>query len=110
VPGSFPALRDQIARFARVPSGRTYMVTVVTHGLAGALTANGVTYEGFMPAQALADDEAAAVLTYVANTIAGARPPVAPFTPTEVAAIRAHNAAATAQSSRTLRPDALAGK
>lgn len=110
VPGSFPALRGQIVRFARLPAGRTYMITVVTHGLVGALTANGVAYDGFMPAQALADDEAAAVLTYVADSLADAQPEAAPFTAGEVASVRAHNAAATAQISRALRPDALAAK
>ena len=110
VPGSFPALRGQIVRFARKPAGREYMVTVVTHGLTGSLKANGAAFDSFMPAQVLTDDQAAAVLTYVVNDIAGARPPVQPFSPAEVAAIRARHASANAQASRALRPDALAGK
>lgn len=110
VPGSFPAFRGQIVRFARKPAGREYMVTVVTHGLAGALSANGASFDSFMPAQVLTDDQAAAVLTYVANNIAGAKPSVRPFTPAEVAADRARHQAASAQASRALRPDALAGK
>ena len=110
VPGSFPALRGQIVRFARKPAGREYMVSVVTHGLTGALSANGAAFDSFMPAQVLTNDQAAAVLTYVANDIAGAKPSVRPFTPAEVAAIRARHASASAQASRALRPDALAGK
>jgi len=110
VPWSFPSLHAQIARFAKVPAGREYMVSVVTHGVAGPLRVEGVDYNDFMPGQGLADDEAAAVLNYLAGTIANTQPSATPFTPEEVAAIRARHAGASAQDSRALRPDALAGK
>ena len=110
VPGSFPSLHDQISRFAKAPAGREYMVSVVTHGVAGQLRVDGVDYSGFMPGQGLGDDEAAAVLNYLAGTIANTQPPATPFTSEEVAAIRARHAGASAQASRALRPEALAGK
>lgn len=108
-PGMFPSLHAQVARFARAPAGREYLVSVVTHGAAGAITVGGESYDGFMPAQGLGDAEAAAVLTYLATSIAGA-PASTAFTPAEVAAIRARHAGASAQDSHALRPNALAGK
>lgn len=108
VPGVFPAFRGQIGRYAGRPEGREYMVTVVSHGLVGPVVVSGVTYSGFMPAQALSDAEAAAVLNFVVSTVAGAGPRQATFTAAEVAAFRARRAAASAQDARALRPDALA--
>lgn len=107
-PGSFPPLRAQVTRYARTGAGREYMVGVVTHGLAGAIRVAGQKFDGFMPAQPLTADEAAAVLSFVANQIAGASPPVRPFATEEVAALRSRLAAASAQDIRDLRPDALA--
>jgi len=108
VPGAHPQLGAQIPRYARNPAGREYMVTVVSHGLAGAVTVAETSYNGFMPAQNLSDDEVAAVLNYVASTIAAAKPQAKPFTAAEVAAIRARHGNAMAQDSRSLRPDRLA--
>jgi mono/diheme cytochrome c family protein len=109
VPGSFPSLHGQVARYAKAPAGREYLVSVVTHGVAGALRVEGVDYNDFMPGQGLADDEAAAVLNYLVGSVSGGGSAAATFTPAEVAAIRARHAGATAQDSRALRPDALAG-
>jgi mono/diheme cytochrome c family protein len=108
--GSFPSLHGQIARFAAVAAGRQYLVSVVTHGVAGPLSVAGVDYSNFMPGQGLADDEAAAVLNYLVGSIAAAKPPARPFTTQEVATIRARHPDATAQDSRALRPDSLAGR
>jgi len=110
VPGSFPSLHAQISRFAKIPAGREYIVSVVTHGVAGPLRVEGVDYDDFMPGQGLADDEAAAVMNYLVGTIADTQPPATSFTPQEVAAIRSRHAGASAQDSRALRPDAPAGK
>jgi mono/diheme cytochrome c family protein len=104
VPGAFPPMREQIARDARSPAGRDYLVSVVSHGLAGPLIVEGKPYMGFMPAQGLTDDEAAAVLNYVVGAIAGAKPPAKAFTASEVAAIRARRQNATAQDDLSLRP------
>jgi mono/diheme cytochrome c family protein len=109
-PGAFPALRAQIGRFAGAPQGRAYLVSVVTHGLTGPLEASGVRYAGFMPAQGLSDEEAANLLTYVVHSIATGGKAAKPFTAAEVAALRRDHADATAQSTRALRPDALAGR
>jgi mono/diheme cytochrome c family protein len=106
VPGAFPALRAQIGRYARSPSGRTYMVSVVSFGLTGPLRVSGAGYAGFMPAQTLSNEEAAAVLSHVTTSVSGTRAPA--FTAREVAAIRARLGEGSAQSSRALRPDALA--
>ena len=110
VPGTYPPLKDQVARYVRAPEGREYMVTVVTHGLTGRLEVAGMAYQGFMPAQTLTDAEAAAVLNHVAGVIAGspASPPPSAFTADEVAAIRARHPTAAARDSRALRPEALA--
>ncbi len=109
VPGTFPPLGAQIPRYAASRAGREYMVTAVSHGLAGSLLVDGDAFNGFMPAQGLGDDEAVAVLNYVVRAIAKAGPGAKAFTRAEVAAIRRRHATAMAQDSRALRPDALAG-
>jgi mono/diheme cytochrome c family protein len=108
VPGSYPPLRDQVARFARTKAGREYLVTVVSHGLTGEISVRGGEFDGFMPAQPLSDSETATVLNFVTDAIAKASPAVKPFSAGEVAAIRRRHASATAQDSRALRPDVAA--
>ncbi len=107
VPGAFPALRAQIGRYAADPAGRTYLVSVVTHGLMGPLTAGGVGYAGFMPAQNLSDAEAAVLLNHLVSVIAAPAVKVPDFTTLEIGALRKGCEAAGAQESRALRPDAL---
>lgn len=104
IPGSFPSLHEQIIAFAKTPEGRDYLVMVVTTGLMGELTVNGVTYRGVMPAQSiLSESEVAAVLTFLAadrGKLAGA--PV--VTAADVADTRARHPDRSAQSTRALRP------
>ncbi len=108
VPGAFPALRAQVGRYAAVPAGRAYLVSVVSHGLTGAVAAAGMVYSGFMPAQTLSDEEVATVLNHVIHDIAAPGSKAAPFTGAEVAALRQGREGASAQDSRALRPDDLA--
>lgn len=97
VPGAFPPLGPQLSIFAESAAGRTYLVLVVARGLAGALTVDGMTYNGVMPPQAppMSESEIAAVLNFVIRTFAvspgRSEPP--PFDRTEVAEILDQNSA-----------------
>lgn len=109
VPGTYPPLRIQVPRLARQRPGREYMVTAVSHGLTGALTIDGTTYNAFMPAQNLSDAELAAALNYILTHVAKPRSWASPFSPGEVGWLRARHPIASAQDSRALRPEGLAG-
>jgi cytochrome c2 len=107
VPGAFPPLRTQVGRYAATPAGRAYLVSVVSHGLNGAILVGADAIAGFMPAQNLDDAEAAAVLNHVVGRIAAPSVKTRPFTAAEVADLRKGREGASAQDSRALRPDAL---
>jgi hypothetical protein len=80
VPGSYPTLAAQVAGFSRSTSGRSYLVTAVSQGLAGPITVRGAAYSGFMPAQpGLSDEALADALNHLLTTIIAA-PDVKPFT------------------------------
>lgn len=105
IPGTFPALHDQIAAFARTPQGRDYLVMVVSSGLMGELTVDGVHYNNVMPAQSgLTDADVAAVLNYVAGELGKRDLGSAAVTPDEVRDARARHPQNTPQGSRALRP------
>ncbi len=61
IPGVFPPLAGSDYLLADADRA----VRVVLNGLAGPVTVNGVDYNSAMPPMPLADDEVAAVLTYV---------------------------------------------
>jgi mono/diheme cytochrome c family protein len=104
IPGSFPALHEQIAAFAKTPEGRDYLVMVVTTGLMGELKVGGVTYRGVMPAQSgLSEAEVAAVLSYLASDRGKAAAPPG-LTAADVTEARARHPDRSAQSTRGLRP------
>jgi mono/diheme cytochrome c family protein len=90
VPGAFPPLGADFAKLAKGPLGRRYVILGVIKGVSGPITVGGKPYRGVMPAQAGLDDEAIAnVLNHVAVSIARAGKGFAPFTPAEVAKVRA---------------------
>ena len=100
VPGLAPSLRDRLAKVPSTQKGRDYLVMAVQKGLFGSLRADGLTFNGVMPAQGavLGDAGTATVLNHVlvtfngADKIAGWRP----FTADEVAAVKKRYPAATA--------------
>ncbi|HMN68878.1 MAG TPA: cytochrome c, partial [Bdellovibrionales bacterium] len=47
---------------------KTRSIRIVKHGLEGAITVNGQSYNSIMPALGLSDDDVASVLTYVRNS------------------------------------------
>ena len=107
IPGSFPSLHGQILRFSKIPAGRDYLVMVVTTGLFGPLSIEGVSYNGAMPAQgALSEAEVASVLNYLASDLGKNDLGDAAFTADEVARARAQHADRSAQATRALRPAA----
>jgi mono/diheme cytochrome c family protein len=104
VPGSFPSLHEQVVAFSKMPAGRDYLVMVPTTGLMGELQVAGVVYRGVMPAQILSEPELAAVLNYLGGGMGKAKAATPPFTPKEVADLRAHHTDRSAQNTRALRP------
>ena len=82
VPSVFPPL----AQSDWLPKNRERSIRALCEGLNGKIRVNGADYEGNMPAQALNDAEAAAVLNYVGSTWGNTIPP---FTADEVKAVRA---------------------
>jgi mono/diheme cytochrome c family protein len=109
IPGSFPALHDQIVGFAKTAAGREYLVMVVTTGLVGELQVGGGTYHGVMPPQStLSEAEVAAALNYLASGLGKIKPPPAPFSAKEVVDIRARHPDKSAPNTRALRPAAAA--
>jgi mono/diheme cytochrome c family protein len=106
-PGLAPALNGTLAARADTAPVRAYMAQVVVHGLSGRITVDGQPFTGVMPAQdSLSDEEIAAVLSYVAQNLAGRGG--ATFSVDEIKAARA--AKPTARDLRTQREAALAAK
>jgi mono/diheme cytochrome c family protein len=105
IPGTFPALHNQIAAFAQTPEGRDYLVMVVSSGLMGELTVDGVHYNNVMPAQSgLTESDVAEVLNYVAGDLGKRDLGSAALTSADVKAARARHPQSTAQDTRALRP------
>lgn len=104
VPGAFPPLKANFRQLAATAEGRRYIQLAVIRGLNGSVTIDGKTYRGVMPAQALDDAAAAAVLNHVGTTISTGSPAFRPFTPAEVRAVRAGAASLNAQAVSRLRP------
>jgi mono/diheme cytochrome c family protein len=66
LPGQFPRLAGRVASIASSRDGRSYLVDVLTFGLAASITVDGRPIVGVMPSfKAMSDDEVAAVLSYV---------------------------------------------
>ncbi len=104
VPGVYPKLGAQVARFAANPQGRAYLITVVSAGIMGELKIDGRAYNGYMPAQAgLGDEQVAALLNHVVGGVAKASSAKL-FTTDEVKAVRAEHASAKPTETMKLRP------
>lgn len=90
LPGVFPPL----AGSEWVTGKETTLAALVLHGVSGALTVKGSTYQGAMPAfgAQLQDAELAAVLTHIRSRWGNA---AAPVTTETVAAVRKQTAART---------------
>jgi mono/diheme cytochrome c family protein len=99
VHGQFPRLAGRIGPLATFAQGRRFIEEVVIFGMAGRIEAAGDTLVGVMPAfSSLTDEELAGVLSY----LAALDPPAnvkraAPFSSTEVAAVRAASPATATQ-------------
>lgn len=118
VPGAFPALRGNVQAFVASEQGRDYLTYVVRKGVQGALTVDGATYYGVMPAVTsdLKDADLAALLNYLVTQVAPGgesaspeTPPFTPFTAEEIAARTASVLGAhTHQNILELRAEAIA--
>ena len=112
VPGAFPPLAGRLGGVAGHDAGREYLVMVVKAGLMGALEVDGVRYQGVMPAQAAALDDAAvaALLNYTMTEFNTNNLPAGwkSFTSDEVAVIAARHKGANPMSVYKLRAPAFA--
>lgn len=112
VPGAFPPLAGRLGGVAGTDAGRDYLVMVVKGGVMGMLEVDGVMYQGVMPAQGAAlDDAAVAALLNHAMTefnADGLPDSWQHFTADEVAAIAARHPGANPMSVYALRAAAFA--
>jgi nitrite reductase (NO-forming) len=72
IPNAFPPLAG--SDFLMADKKRS--IKIVKHGLEGAITVNGKTYNSVMPALGLSDDDVASVLTFVRNSFGNKGDPV----------------------------------
>jgi len=87
IPGAFPKIRNRAALMVVLDGGRDYLITVVSSGLMGPLTADGMDYFGVMPGQqgAMSADAIAAALNYlVLNLVDDEAKDIALFSADEV--------------------------
>lgn len=84
--GLAPALKGE--HWARLGADRTYLATVLVHGLSGAIQVGGQTFVGSMPAFGVQLDDAA--LAALANHVRGLQGAAgeAPYAAAELAAAR----------------------
>lgn len=96
--GQFPRLSGRAAAIAQTPPGRRYLVRVLLGGMAGPITVDGKPLAGVMPGMAsLTDQQIAEVLSH-AITLGKPARAAKPFTPAEVAIIRAEGRPAMADN------------
>ena len=68
VPGQFPRLRTRAGAIAAKPEGKAFLVQVLLNGMGGRIMVDSEQILGAMPAfDSLADEDLAAVLTYVTS-------------------------------------------
>jgi mono/diheme cytochrome c family protein len=88
--GAFPRLAGRVAALSAKPSGRAYIIDVLTYGMAGTVTVDKQPIMGLMPPFAqLPDDEVASILSYVQTLGDPPAKAPAPFTAEEITAARA---------------------
>lgn len=86
IPGAFPKIRNRAALMAALDGGRGYLIAVVSSGLMGPVTADGMDYSGVMPGQrsAMSVDAIAAALNYLVLNLVDDEKDIAPFSADEV--------------------------
>ncbi len=93
VNGAFPPLAGQAHNLLSQAGGRGYLIRVLLFGLEGAITVNGASFAGVMPAWNALDDSAiAAALNYMVTAWDNKRHLPAdfkPFQPRDISAVRA---------------------
>jgi cytochrome c553 len=111
VAGMFPSLVGRLGPLIRTAVGRDYLALAVDVGLIGSIQADGVNYQGVMPAQGpgLGEQGIAAVLNYVLETFNQESLPEnwRPYTSREIAEIKSRYPDATGQTVHSLREAAL---
>jgi mono/diheme cytochrome c family protein len=91
--GAFPRLAGRLSVISTKPVGRSYLIDVLTYGMAGSITVDKQPLIGVMPSFAqLSVDDVAAVLSYLQTLGDQSKSPPTPFTPKEVAIGRAQPA------------------
>ena len=67
IPGAFPVIRNRATAMAALAGGRRYLITVVSYGLMGPITADGSAYAGVMPGHgsSMQPDTIASALNYL---------------------------------------------
>jgi cytochrome c5 len=108
IPGAFPKVRNRAASMAALDGGRDYLIAVVSSGLMGPVTADGMNYAGVMPGQqgALSADAIAAALNYlVRNLVDDGAMDIAPFSADEVAKLQKANEPAGPMTAAGMRQE-----
>lgn len=111
VPSAFPPLKDRAAEIAALSDGRAYLITVVSYGLMGNITIDGVPFFGVMAgnAAAMSSEELAAALNYIVFELSGTDTSyIDPFSADEVAAVQAQTEPKSPAAGAALRKDLLA--
>jgi mono/diheme cytochrome c family protein len=91
IPGIYPPVAGAIGRYLQIPQGRTFLVHLLLYGMTGAITAHGMTYEGYMPSAAdIGDHDLADAINHVVQKLNAGETPheFKPFTAAEFKAAR----------------------
>ncbi len=97
VTGAFPPLAGHTANLLVQAGGRAYLIRVLLFGVEGAISVNGASYAGTMPAWAALDDNAiAGVLNHVVSAWDKPAANFKPFDAAEIAALRTERLSAAA--------------
>ena len=109
IPGAFPKIRNRAAVIAALDGGRDYLITVVSSGLMGPLTADGMDYSGVMPGQqgAMSMDAIAAALNYLVLNLVDDEKDIAPFSADEVAKAQEANDPAGPMTAAGIRQELI---
>jgi len=110
IPGAFPKVRNRAASMAALDGGRDYLIVVVTSGLMGPVTADGLMYSGVMPGQqgALSAEAIAAALNYlVMDLVDDEAMDIAAFSADEVVKAQSANELATGPMTAAVMRQAL---
>ena len=82
--GQFPRLAGRVAAISSKPGGRAYLIDVLTYGMTGTIVVDAQPIMGLMPPFAsIANDDAAAILSYLQSLGDAPAPPPALFTAEE---------------------------